>query len=71
MTLEFKLKEIMTSLQDTPKSVVNPKLVFSLSQKAIENVVETLNKLEGVEIDSLFYLALHLSYLTLKRVFPL
>lgn len=37
------------------KSVGNSKLVFSLLQKAMEDAIETLNKLEEVEIESLFY----------------
>lgn len=44
----------MTSLYDMAKSVGNPKPVFSPSQKAIEDAVEILNKLEGVEMGSSF-----------------
>lgn len=37
------------------KSVGNAKQVFSQSQKAIEDAVAILDKLEGVEMGSLFY----------------
>lgn len=50
-----ELKEIMTSLQDMAKSVGNSNQGSSPSQKAIEDAVDALNQLEGVEMGSLFY----------------
>lgn len=47
----------MTSLQKISKNIGNQKPVFSpsMSNCEIENKVETLNNLEGVEMGSFFY----------------
>lgn len=62
-----ELKEIMTSLHDMEKSVGNPKPIFSPSEKAIEDAVEILYKLEGVKMGSLFYYSARLFCLTRTR----
>lgn len=45
------------------KSVRGQKPIFSPSQKATEDVVETLNNLEGAEMGSMFYY-------TVASIFP-
>lgn len=37
------------------KSIGNPQSVFSPAQKAIDDIEETLNNLEGVDMRSFFY----------------